>query len=111
MDAALATARSNIAPCLDRSDRSSSAAAPDRAGSAAAPRRPSHGFLRPRRPLPVPCRCPRARLMRVVGRFVRSLPTGSTRERGPRFTPFAITSSCLCGSCSGGASTVADASL
>ena len=56
-------------------------------------RRAIYGFLRPRRPLPRPCRCPRCRLIRVVGRLVGSLPAGSTRDRGPRRTPRAITTS------------------
>jgi hypothetical protein len=54
----------------------------------------SHGFLPLRRPRPVPWRCPLWRLMRVVGRLVGSFPAGSTRLRGPRYDPRAITISC-----------------
>ena len=62
-------------------------------------RRAIYGFLRPRRPLPRPCRCPRLRLIRVVGRFVGSFPAGSTRLRGPRRTPRAMTTSVDGGIC------------
>lgn len=55
---------------------------------------PCYGFPRRRRPRPLPCRCPRARRTRDDGRFLpRTLPAGSTRLRGPRFTPLAITTS------------------
>jgi len=70
-----------------------------------------YGFLRPRRPRPVPWRCPRARLIRVVGRLVGSLPAGSTLERGPSRTPLAIRASCLCGTSRGAASSSATASF
>lgn len=121
MTRAGSTARPGGSPCAALA---APAAAPISGPSVVAPRHPDgrtptwgleaashYGFLRDRRPRPTPCRCPRARRIRVVGRLVGSLPAGSTRLRGPSLTPLAIRASCPCGMSRDAASTTEAASF